>query len=57
MVLRYLLAAPGEISPSDIDLAFASQSLVLGFNVEPSEAVQTSAKRRGELWEPVCVCS
>jgi hypothetical protein len=39
-MLRYLLAAPGEISMTDLDLAVASQAMVLGFNVTPSEAVQ-----------------
>ena len=44
VLLRYLLAAPGEISTSDIDLAAASGGMVLGFNVTTSDAVQV---RRG----------
>ena len=47
VVLRYLLALPNEITVSDVDLAAASQGLILGFNVEPSEAVQTAAKQQG----------
>lgn len=48
VLLRYLLAAPGEISTSDIDLAAASGGMVLGFNVTTSDAVQV---RQG-----VCCC-
>lgn len=47
VVLRYLLAAPNDITISDIDLAAASKGLVLGFNVEPSEAVLAAAKHQG----------
>ncbi|GAB4815305.1 hypothetical protein N2152v2_002351 [Parachlorella kessleri] len=47
VMLRYLLAAPGEITMTDLDLAVASQAMVLGFNVHPSEAVQSAAKQRG----------
>ena len=49
VVLRYLLAAPNDITISDIDLAAASKGLVLGFNVEPSEAVLAAAKHQGAL--------
>lgn len=49
VVLRYLLAAPNDITISDIDLAAASRGLVLGFNVEPSEAVLAAAKHQGAL--------
>ncbi|KAL4422503.1 hypothetical protein ABPG75_008700 [Micractinium tetrahymenae] len=47
VMLRYLLAAPGEITTSDVDLAAASGGMVLGFNVMTSEAVQAAAKRAG----------
>ena len=47
VVLRYLLAAPNDITISDIDLAAASKGLVLGFNMEPSEAVLAAAKHQG----------
>ncbi len=35
------------ITLSDIDLAAASQALVVGFNLEPSDAVMAHAKQRG----------
>ena len=47
VVLRYLLAAANEITTSDVDLAAISGAIVLGFNVEPSEAVMAAAKRQG----------
>jgi translation initiation factor IF-2 len=47
VMLRYLLAAPGDITASDIDLALASGGMVLGFNVQPSEAVAAEAKKNG----------
>lgn len=47
VTLRFLLAAAADITLSDVDLAFASDALVLGFNIEPSEAVAASAKRSG----------
>ena len=47
VVLRYLLAAANEITISDVDLASTTGAIVLGFNVEPSEAVMAAAKRQG----------
>lgn len=47
VMLRFLLAAPGDITTSDMDLAAASEGLVLGFNLNPSEAVLGEAKRKG----------
>ena len=47
VVLRYLMAAPGDITSSDIDLAIASGGMVLGFGVVPSEVVASTAKRAG----------
>lgn len=47
VVLRYLLATPNDITVSDVDLAAASRGTVLGFNVEPSEAVLAAAKHQG----------
>ena len=32
---------------SDVDLAAASQALLVGFNLEPTDTVQTHAKRLG----------
>jgi translation initiation factor IF-2 len=48
VVLRHLLCAAGDISASDIDLAAASGGMVVGFNLEPDEAVLAHAKRLGE---------
>ena len=47
MALRYLLSGAGAITMSDVDLAAASQALLVGFNLEPSDAVLTHAKRLG----------
>ena len=59
VVLRYLLAAANDITSSDVDLAAASGAIVLGFNVEPAEAVVADAKNRGEAQparELACAC-
>ena len=45
---RFLLAAASDITRSDVDLAFASDGIILGFNIEPSEAVLAAAKQYGE---------
>jgi translation initiation factor IF-2 len=45
--LRFLAAAAGEVTASDIDLASASGSLVLAFNMPLSEEIQVKAKQRG----------
>ena len=47
MALRFLLAAASDITASDVDLAFASEGIILGFNQEPNEAVQAAAKQLG----------
>ena len=44
VLLRYLMAAPGEITASDIDLAAASGGMVLGFNVPVTDAVQVRGR-------------
>lgn len=46
VILRFLLAAPNQITISDIDLATASSALIVGFNTEPSEEVQAAAKEK-----------
>jgi translation initiation factor IF-2 len=48
VVLRYLLCAAGDITTSDVDLAAASSGMVVGFNLNPDEAVLSHAKRLGE---------
>jgi len=47
VALRWLLAAANEVTASDVDLAFASDALIIGFNVSPSDAVSAVAKRAG----------
>ncbi|GAX79512.1 hypothetical protein CEUSTIGMA_g6953.t1 [Chlamydomonas eustigma] len=47
VTLRYLLTGAGDITVSDVDLAAASQALLVGFNLEASDTVQTHAKRLG----------
>ncbi|GFR51954.1 hypothetical protein Agub_g14476 [Astrephomene gubernaculifera] len=47
VALRFLLAAAGEISGSDVDLAAASGAMVLAFNLEPDDSVSAHAKRLG----------
>ena len=47
VALRWLLAAANEVTTSDVDLAFASDALIIGFNVAPSDAVSAAAKRAG----------
>ncbi len=47
VTLRYLLSAAGDISVSDVDLAAASEGLVLGFNLQPDTVVEEHAKRLG----------
>ncbi len=49
---RFLLAAANEINTSDIDLAYNSQAIVVGFNVEPSEAVVAAAKQKRACFCP-----
>lgn len=45
---RFLLTAASDITKSDIDLAFASGGIIIGFNIDPSEAVLAAAKQYGE---------
>ena len=47
ITLRYLLSGSGDITLSDVDLAAASGGLILGFNLDPNDAVETHAKRQG----------
>lgn len=47
VTLRYLLTGAGDMSISDVDLAAASSALLVGFNLEASDAVETHAKRLG----------
>ncbi|MEM6447985.1 MAG: translation initiation factor IF-2 [Cyanobacteria bacterium P01_D01_bin.123] len=45
--IRVLLAAPGEISETDVDLAAASEAIVIGFNTSLAPGAQASADRQG----------
>ena len=47
VALRFLLAAPGEVTASDVDLAVASDAIVLSFNVPCPEEVASKAKQKG----------
>ncbi|KAL2633034.1 hypothetical protein R1flu_004513 [Riccia fluitans] len=45
--LRFLMQSAGEVSASDIDLAIASDAIVVAFNVGVPSAVQTTAEKEG----------
>jgi translation initiation factor IF-2 len=45
--LRFLMQSAGEVSASDIDLATASEAIVIAFNVPISQAVQAMADKQG----------
>jgi translation initiation factor IF-2 len=45
--VNILHSATGNISESDIDLAAASQAIVMGFNVQADEAARVTADREG----------
>ncbi|KAK9153308.1 hypothetical protein Sjap_000788 [Stephania japonica] len=46
VTLRFLLQATGEISTSDVDLAFASKAIILGFNVKAPGSVESYADNK-----------
>ncbi|XGB42214.1 MAG: translation initiation factor IF-2 [Nodosilinea sp. LVE1205-7] len=45
--IRVLLAAPGEISETDVDLAAASSAVIVGFNTTLAPGARQSADRLG----------
>ncbi|CAI5525194.1 unnamed protein product [Closterium sp. Naga37s-1] len=45
--LRFLLQAAGDVALSDIDLAVASEAVVLAFNVSMPPAVEAAAEEKG----------
>ena len=45
VILRFLHAAAGEVTESDVDLAAASEGIVLAFNTTVSEKVSDRAKQ------------
>merc|ERR1719321_509407 len=42
-----IIAEAGEISASDLDMAYAADAFVVSFNASPSEAIMSSAKQQG----------
>ena len=46
VVLRFLMAAVGEVTGSDVDLAVASDAQVVAFNVPTGEDVMAKAKQK-----------
>ncbi|KAF5189916.1 Translation initiation factor if-2 protein [Thalictrum thalictroides] len=47
VTLKFLLQATGDVSTSDVDLAVASQAIIVGFNVKAPGAVKTYADQKG----------
>lgn len=47
VMLRFLHAASGDITSSDLDLADASDGIIIGFNIDIPEAVAAEGKQRG----------
>ncbi|KAK4746090.1 hypothetical protein SAY87_012402 [Trapa incisa] len=47
VTLKFLLEAPGDVSSSDVDLAFASKAIIFGFNVKVPSSVKSSANNKG----------
>ncbi|TVQ52836.1 MAG: translation initiation factor IF-2, partial [Spirulina sp. DLM2.Bin59] len=45
--IRMLLAAPGEISETDVDLAAASGAVIIGFNTDLASGAANAADREG----------
>ena len=47
VTLKFLLQATGDVSNSDVDLAVASEAIILGFNVKAPGSVKSYAERKG----------
>ncbi|KAJ6297905.1 hypothetical protein OIU76_019091 [Salix suchowensis] len=47
VTLKFLLQATGDISNSDIDLAVATEAIILGFNVKAPGSVKSYAEKKG----------
>jgi translation initiation factor IF-2 len=45
--LRLLLAAPGEVTETDVDLAAASEAVIIGFNTTLATGARQAAEREG----------
>merc|ERR1711920_1136244 len=51
IILRYLIASTGTITKSNVELAYASEGIVLGFNTMASGSIKSMAKEKGiEIW-------
>ncbi|MQL72301.1 hypothetical protein Taro_004628 [Colocasia esculenta] len=44
--LKFLLQAPGDVSTSDVDLAFAAEAIIFGFNVKAPGSVKSYADKK-----------
>ncbi|OAY69222.1 Translation initiation factor IF-2, chloroplastic [Ananas comosus] len=44
--LKFLLQAPGDVSTSDVDLAVASEAIIVGFNVKVPGSVKSYAEKK-----------
>ncbi|XP_047332927.1 translation initiation factor IF-2, chloroplastic-like [Impatiens glandulifera] len=47
VTLKFLLQATGDINNSDVDLAVASEAIILGFNVKTPASVKSYADNKG----------
>ncbi|KAJ6314031.1 hypothetical protein OIU78_017649 [Salix suchowensis] len=47
VTLKFLLQATGDVSNSDIDLAVATEAIILGFNVKAPGSVKSYAEKKG----------
>lgn len=47
VTLKFLLQATGDVSASDVDLAVASNAIILGFNVKAPGSVKSYADNKG----------
>ncbi|KAJ6980231.1 translation initiation factor IF-2 [Populus alba x Populus x berolinensis] len=47
ITLKFLLQATGDVSNSDVDLAVASEAIILGFNVKAPGSVKSYAEKKG----------
>lgn len=47
VMLRFLHAATGDITESDLSLADTAEGFVLAYNIKPTESISASAKKSG----------
>ncbi|WCJ32373.1 Translation initiation factor IF-2 chloroplastic [Euphorbia peplus] len=47
VTLKFLLQATGDVNASDVDLAIASEAIILGFNVKTPSSVKSYADNKG----------